>query len=184
MRSTGEVMGLDRSFERRVRESAARRRHQAADAGAVFVSVREADKERVVEAVEAADRLGFKVVATHGTAAFPKRARHRRRSVNKVFEGRPHGVDAMRTAACSWCSTPPRARRRSSTRGRCAARHCSHKAPYYTTLAGALAAAEGGAPPIAPATWKCGRCRIISPEKANTAPTCQTSGAGCATVDG
>ena len=48
-----------------------------------------------------------------------------------------------RTAASSWCSTPPKARRRWPIRVRCAAPPCLHKAPYYTTLAGALAAAEG-----------------------------------------
>ena len=73
MRSTGEVMGLDRSFEMAFAKSQLGGGTRVPRKGTVFVSVREIDKARVTEAVRLLDSLGFKVMATSGTQRYPDR---------------------------------------------------------------------------------------------------------------
>ena len=97
MRSTGEVMGVGRSF------GAAMARAQEAggikavpDSGKVFVSVRDPDKQRVVSVAQDLVRRGYSLVATHGTAAFLREQGLECEAINKVTEGRPHIVDLIK----------------------------------------------------------------------------------------
>jgi carbamoyl-phosphate synthase large subunit len=143
MRSTGEVIGLDRGFGVAFAKSQLGSGTDVPRSGTVFVSVRDIDKARILPAVEMLSDLGFRILATSGTQRFLEdRGVHSAR-INKVLEGRPHIVDAIKNGdiqivfnttegAGALCDS--RSLRRAAL---------LHKVPYYTTLAGAMAAAEG-----------------------------------------
>jgi len=143
MRSTGEVIGLDRSFEVAFAKSQLGGGTKVPTKGAVFVSVRDEDKARVLEAIRMLVGIGFKVRATGGTARYLIENGVPAERINKVSEGRPHVVDAIKNGSIQLVfNTTAGAQALSDSRSlRRAA--LLHKAPYYTTLAGALAAAEG-----------------------------------------
>jgi len=143
MRSTGEVIGLDRSFAAAFAKSQLGAGARAPKGGNVFVSVRDADKERVVETIRLLTTLGFHAQATGGTARFLIERGIPTQKINKVSEGRPHIVDAIKNGSIQLVfNTTEGAQALADSRSlRQAA--LLHKVPYYTTLAGALAAAEG-----------------------------------------
>ena len=143
MRSTGEVIGLDRSFAAAFAKSQLGAGARAPKGGNVFVSVRDADKERVVETIRLLTSLGFHAQATGGTARFLTERGIPTQKINKVSEGRPHIVDAIKNGSIQLVfNTTEGAQALANSRSlRQAA--LLHKVPYYTTLAGALAAAEG-----------------------------------------
>jgi carbamoyl-phosphate synthase large subunit len=95
MRSTGEVMGIDSDFARAFMKSMLASGTRLPTTGTAFLSVREQDKPAAIEIGRRLVNLGFKIVATHGTAAALRKAGLEVRGVNKVMEGRPHCVDAM-----------------------------------------------------------------------------------------
>ena len=140
MKSTGEVMGLDASFERAFAKSQLGAGVKLPDAGTVFLSVREADKVGLVPMARRLTDMGFAILATRGTAARIRDAGLAVRVVNKVLEGRPHCVDAIRsgevqlvinTAGSAQSVTDSFDIRRSAL---------LHGVPHYTTIAGARAA--------------------------------------------
>ncbi len=143
MRSTGEVMGLDRSFEIAFAKSQLGAGTAVPRKGTVFVSVKDADKPRVVDTIRVLSDLGFKIQATGGTLKSLRDAGIAATKVNKVSEGRPHVVDAIKNGGIQLVvNTTEGARALSNSRDlRRAA--LLHKVPYYTTLAGAIAAARG-----------------------------------------
>ena len=143
MRSTGEVMGLDRSFEVAFAKSQLGGGVKVPTSGTVFVSVREADKPRILETMRMLSGLGFKIVATGGTARYLEKNGVPAQKINKVSEGRPHVVDTIKNGGIQLVfNTTEGAQALSDSRSlRRAA--LLHKAPYYTTLAGAVAAAQG-----------------------------------------
>ncbi len=96
MRSTGEVMGIGRSFG-----AAFARAHQAANIvapglGKVFLSVRDPDKQRLLPIAKELRRRGFSLVATRGTCGFLTEQGFDCEHINKVLEGRPHIVDLIK----------------------------------------------------------------------------------------
>ena len=143
MRSTGEVIGLDRSFDIAFAKSQLGAGTAVPRKGTVFVSVKDADKPRVIETIRALSDLGFKIQATGGTLKSLREAGIAATKVNKVSEGRPHVVDAIKNGGIQLVvNTTEGARALSDSRDlRRAA--LLHKVPYYTTLAGAVAAARG-----------------------------------------
>ncbi|MEE7474960.1 carbamoyl-phosphate synthase large subunit [Methylobacterium hispanicum] len=143
MRSTGEVIGLDAGFGVAFAKSQLGSGTQVPKAGAVFVSVRDGDKERILPAVRLLAELGFTVLATSGTQRFLAENGVPTERINKVLEGRPHVVDAIKNGEIQLVfNTTEGAGALSDSRSlRRAA--LLHKVPYYTTLAGAMAAAEG-----------------------------------------
>ena len=96
MRSTGEVMGLDRSFPVAFAKSQLGGGTKVPRTGTVFVSVRDIDKPRVLETARLLATLGFKITATGGTARYLDSEGVRALRVNKVSEGRPHVVDLIK----------------------------------------------------------------------------------------
>jgi carbamoyl-phosphate synthase large subunit len=143
MRSTGEVMGIDRSFEVAFAKSQLGGGTRVPRKGTVFVSVRETDKVRILEAVRLLYSLGFKVLATSGTQRFLAEGGVPTEKVNKVLEGRPHIVDAITNGDIQLVfntTEGPQALADSRSLRRAA---LLHKVPYYTTLSGAVAAAQG-----------------------------------------
>jgi carbamoyl-phosphate synthase large subunit len=143
MKSTGEVMGIDRSFAVAFAKSQIGGGSRLPREGTVFVSVRDADKPRIIEAMRLLDSLGFQVIATGGTQRYLAAQGVKAEKVNKVAEGRPHIVDAIRnggvqlvfnTTEGAMALADSRSLRRAAL---------LHKVPYYTTLSGAVAAAQG-----------------------------------------
>src|SRR5436309_1996314 len=143
MRSTGEVMGIDRSFEVAFAKSQLGGGTRVPRKGTVFVSVRESDMIRIAEAVRLLSSIGFKVMATSGTQRFLTEFGVPTEKVNKVLEGRPHIVDAIINGDIQLVfntTEGPQALADSRSLRRAA---LLHKVPYYTTLSGAKAAAQG-----------------------------------------
>jgi len=140
MKSTGEVMGLDSSFERAFAKAQLGAGVKLPDSGTVFISVRDGDKSALLAMSRRLIDMGFSILATRGTAAKLRDAGLAARVVNKVLEGRPHCVDAIRsgdvqlvinTASGAQSVTDSFDIRRSAlTMG----------VPHYTTIAGARAA--------------------------------------------
>jgi carbamoyl-phosphate synthase large subunit len=143
MRSTGEVMGIDRTFALAFAKSQIGGGAQLPRAGTVFVSVRDADKERILDPVKLLAQLGFKVVATSGTQRYLSANGIHATKINKQLEGRPHIVDAIKNGEIQLVfNTTEGAQALADSRSlRRAA--LLHKVPYYTTLSGAIAAAQG-----------------------------------------
>ncbi|GAC1344078.1 MAG: carbamoyl-phosphate synthase large subunit [Acetobacteraceae bacterium] len=140
MKSTGEVMGLDASFERAFAKSQLGAGVKLPLMGTVFLSVRDGDKVGLVPMARRLTEMGFSVLATRGTAARIREAGLPVRVVNKVLEGRPHCVDAIQsgevqlvinTAGGSQSVADSFDIRRSAL---------LHGVPHYTTIAGARAA--------------------------------------------
>lgn len=143
MRSTGEVIGLDRSFDIAFAKSQLGAGSKVPVKGTVFVSVRDEDKPRIVESVRILSDLGFRVLATGGTQRLLQDEGIPAAKINKVLEGRPHVVDAIKNGEIQLVfntTDGPQALADSRSLRRTA---LLHKVPYYTTLAGAIAAAEG-----------------------------------------
>jgi carbamoyl-phosphate synthase large subunit len=140
MKSTGEVMGLDVSFERAFLKSQLGAGVKLPESGTAFISVKESDKGAAVTLARRLAEMGFRVVATRGTAARIREAGFACEIVNKVLEGRPHCVDAIKsgdiqlvintTGGGQSVADSFDIRRSALTQG----------VPHYTTLAGARAA--------------------------------------------
>ena len=143
MRSTGEVIGLDTSFDAAFVKSQLGGGAKAPRDGVVFVSVRDADKVRIVPTMKLLSDMGFSIVATGGTARYLVEQGIAAQKINKVSEGRPHIVDAIKNGSIQLVfNTTEGAQALADSRSlRRAA--LLHKVPYYTTLAGAIAAAQG-----------------------------------------
>jgi carbamoyl-phosphate synthase large subunit len=99
MKSTGEVMGVGMSFGEAFVKSQLAAGVRLPESGTVFISVKNQDKPRAVEVARGLHALGFKLVATRGTAAEIEAAGIPVQVVNKVTEGRPHIVDMSKSVA-------------------------------------------------------------------------------------
>ncbi len=143
MKSTGEVMGIDKSFAIAFAKSQIGGGSRLPRQGTVFVSVRDVDKPRIVDAVRLLHDLNFKVIATSGTQRFLAENHIPAGKINKQLEGRPHIVDAIKNGQVQLVfNTTEGAQALADSR---ALRRAAllHKVPYYTTLSGAVAAAQG-----------------------------------------
>ncbi|WP_321324197.1 carbamoyl-phosphate synthase large subunit [uncultured Parasphingorhabdus sp.] len=96
MKSTGEVMGIDQSFPIAFAKSQLGANTRLPDSGTIFISVKETDKKVIEPAARLAEKLGFKLIATSGTAAYLAERGIAVEKVNKVAEGRPHIVDRIK----------------------------------------------------------------------------------------
>ncbi len=139
MRSTGEVMGIDTDYATAFAKSQLGAGASLPTSGTVFVSVRDADKEGIVSPVRALLEMGFKVIATGGTKRHLESHGIPCKKVNKVLEGRPHVVDAMKNSEVDivFNTTEGAKALADSTSLRRTA--LLYHIPYYTTLQGAMA---------------------------------------------
>jgi carbamoyl-phosphate synthase large subunit len=142
MRSTGEVMGIDREYALAFAKSQIGAGNTLPLKGAVFVSVRDADKEHLVGAMRILADAGFRILATRGT----KRALDRHgitcEQVNKVLEGRPNIVDLMKNGEVHLVFNTTEGTKALADSKGIRRTALLHHIPYYTTLAGALAATQ------------------------------------------
>lgn len=144
MKSTGEVMGVGRSFGEAFVKSQMAASVNLPKSGTAFISVRDADKAEAVEVARGLIDLGFKVVATRGTAAAIEAAGLKVKAVNKVTEGRPHIVDMIKNGEIALVINTVEERRNAIVDSRTIRTHAlAANLAYYTTIAGALAAVEG-----------------------------------------
>ncbi|MDR3326498.1 MAG: carbamoyl-phosphate synthase large subunit [Rhodospirillaceae bacterium] len=140
MKSTGEVMGIDSDFPRAFAKSQLGCGINLPISGTVFLSVRDPDKPLLIEIANRLILMGFKIIATNGTATLLLNKNINVKKINKVLEGRPHCVDAMlsnqvqlviNTTEGSQAIFDSLSIRRTAL---------IHNIPHYTTIAGANAA--------------------------------------------
>ena len=144
MKSTGEVMGVGRSFGEAFVKSQMAASVRLPKSGKAFISVRDADKAEAVEVARGLIDLGFSVVATRGTAAEIEAAGLVVTAVNKVTEGRPHVVDMIKNGDIALVVNTVEERRNAIVDSRTIRTNAlAADLAYYTTMAGALAAVEG-----------------------------------------
>ena len=152
MRSTGEVMGLDwmregeglaPAFARAFAKSQLGGGVSLPSKGCAFVSVKEADKPFVVEASRILVEQGFTLVATVGTAAHLRAAGLEVESIKKVLEGRPNIVDRMKDGGVQLVFNTTEGKQSLTDSFALRRTALLMKIPYYTTAAGAQAAAQG-----------------------------------------
>jgi carbamoyl-phosphate synthase large subunit len=139
MRSTGEVMGVDRDFSIAFAKSQTGIGSELPLEGTVFVSVRDADKERIVAPVKVLADLGFKVIGTRGTKRLLEERGIPCTHVNKVLEGRPHIVDAMKNGDVQIVFNTTEGLKALADSKDIRRTALLHHIPCYTTVAGVLA---------------------------------------------
>ena len=143
MRSTGEAMGLDNDYAVAFAKSQMGAGSRIPTSGTVFVSVKDSDKPKILAAVRRLQKVGFRCVASGGTQRYLQANGIECALINKVLEGRPHIVDAIKngeiqlvfnTTEGAQAILDSRSLRRAAL---------LHKVPYYTTIAGAIAMSLG-----------------------------------------
>lgn len=139
MKSTGEVMGRGDSFAEAFLKAQLSIGERIPDSGKVFLSVRDADKEGVLEVARNLLGLGFKLVATGGTADFIKQSGLEVERVNKVAEGQPHIVDAIKNDEIDLIINTTEGRQSIADSADIRRSALQKKVLYVTTLQGAIA---------------------------------------------
>ena len=156
MKSTGEVMGLDASFERAFAKAQLGAGVKLPQTGTVFLSVRDGDKIGLVPMARRLTDMGFSILATRGTAARIRAAGIAVKQVNKVLEGRPHCVDAIRSGEVQLVINTAGSVQSVADSFDIRRSALLHGVPHYTTIAGAraavhaIAAMKGGTLEVAP----------------------------------
>ncbi len=143
MKSTGEVMGVGRTFAEAFVKSQLGASTKLPTSGRAFISVRREDREKVVEIAQSLAKLGFQLVATRGNAAVLSAAGLEVTPVNKVAEGRPHIVDMIKNGEISFIVNVVEDKRAVQDSYAIRRNALQQKVTYYTTLAGAKAACMG-----------------------------------------
>ncbi len=144
MKSTGEVMGVGKTFGEAFVKSQIGAGTRLPRSGRAFISVKQTDKARAVEVARHLAAMGFELLATKGTAAAIAAAGLSCRAVNKVTEGRPHIVDMIKNEEVALVINTVEERRNAIADSR----HIRTSAllarvTTFTTMAGAEAAVEG-----------------------------------------
>jgi carbamoyl-phosphate synthase large subunit len=142
MRSTGEVMGIDTDFDAAFSKALLAGGIQLPRSGTVFVSVKDNDKHHIVPAVEAMVELGFKVIATVGTADYLRGEGLPVETVNKVAQGRPHIVDRLTDGEVQLVFNTTEGWQSLKDSHSIRATALQRKVPYFTTAAASLAVAR------------------------------------------
>ncbi len=142
MRSTGEVMGLDKNFGLAFAKSQMGAGVTLPKEGTVFISVRDGDKGAMVPVAAKLLEMGFKVIATRGTAKHLADNGVKVGAINKVVEGQPHIVDAMINGNVQLIFNTTEGSQAVSDSFSLRRAALTNNIPYYTTVAGAEAAVE------------------------------------------
>ena len=143
MRSTGEVMGIDKEFGIAFAKSQIASGTIVPLDGVVFVSVKDTDKEKIYYPVRELKNMGFSILATGGTCDFLEKKGIKTERINKVLQGTPHIVDAINDNNISLVfntTETPQAIKDSKSIRRSS---LENSIPYYTTVSGAVAAVAG-----------------------------------------
>jgi carbamoyl-phosphate synthase large subunit len=144
MKSTGEVMGVGKTFAEAFVKSQLGAGDRLPKTGKVFLSVRDSDKEGAVDVAKELERLGYQICATRGTAKALAAAGVNVETVNKVNEGRPHVGDFIKNGEVTLLINTVEEKRQAIQDSRTLRRAALQaRIPQYTTLAGAQAVAVG-----------------------------------------
>ncbi len=144
MRSTGEVMGVGETFAEAYLKAQLGAGERMPAIGKVFLAVRDEDKSSVVQVATNFQSLGYGLCATRGTAAFLAQHGINVQVVNKVTEGRPHIVDAIKNDEIALVVNTVSSDMQSIQDSHSIRRSALNmRVPLYTTIAGALAMSEG-----------------------------------------
>jgi carbamoyl-phosphate synthase large subunit len=144
MRSTGEVMGIDRDFPAAFAKAQQGAYNTLPTSGKAFLSVAEGDKQELVPVARQLAAYGFGIIATRGTAEVLQKAGLEVEIINKVAEGRPHSVDAMENGEITLVVNTTGGGRQEIQDSYSLRRTALMRGiAYFTTLRGAQAAAAG-----------------------------------------
>jgi len=143
MKSTGEVMGIDASFGLSFAKAQLGGGTVLPTAGKIFISVPDADKAAIARIAARLRAQGFALIATSGTAAHLEQAGIPVERVNKVYEGSPHVVDALRAGDIALVINTPSGTESFADSFPIRRTALELRVPYFTTVAAAEAAAEG-----------------------------------------
>jgi carbamoyl-phosphate synthase large subunit len=144
MRSTGEVMGVGKTFGEALFKSQLGAGIKLPESGTVLLTVKDSDKPRAVEVAKLLHQLGFPIVATKGTAAAIEAAGLPVRVVNKVKDGRPHIVDLIKNGEISLVFTTVDETRTAIADSRSIRTSAQAQGvTYYTTISAARAVMDG-----------------------------------------
>ena len=145
MKSTGEVMGIDKTFAMAFAKAELAASSNLPDAGLVFISVRDDDKRYLDPIANGLVGMGFELIATRGTADHIRKLGLKCESINKVLDGSPHIVDAMKEGRVAMVVNTPDTNDTNGTKDSFSIRRTALelRLPYFTTMAGAKAAVEG-----------------------------------------
>ena len=144
MKSTGEVMGVGESFAEAFVKSQLGAGVKLPTSGCAFISVKNSDKPAMVDIARMLHELGFKILATRGTAAAISASGIPAATVNKVTEGRPHVVDMIKNGDVQFVINTVEEKRSAITDSRSIRTTAlASRVTTYTTIAGARAAVEG-----------------------------------------
>jgi carbamoyl-phosphate synthase large subunit len=141
-RSTGEVMGLDQNYEAAFAKSQIASGIDLPTEGCVFISVKNPDKAALAPAARDLLAIGFRIMATGGTADYLKEQGIEVQRVNKVAEGRPHIVDMMLNGEVQLVFNTTEGAQAIADSFSLRRTALTNDIPYYTTLAGARAAVQ------------------------------------------
>jgi carbamoyl-phosphate synthase large subunit len=139
MKSTGEVMGVGRSFGEAFAKAQIGAGEDLPRSGRVFISVRNADKEDAVQVAAELVKQGFTIVATRGTAVAISAGGIRCELANKVTEGRPHIVDMIKNEQIDLIVNTTEGKQAIADSYTIRGAALQHKVPYSTTIAHAYA---------------------------------------------
>jgi carbamoyl-phosphate synthase large subunit len=142
MKSTGEVMGIDKDFATAFAKAQLGASTVLPKGGTAFVSVKETDKPVILPAVRTLIELGFSIVATDGTAAYLQAQGLDVERINKVMQGRPHIVDRMKDGQVQLVLNTTEGWQSLQDSKSIRASSMLARIPYFTTAAGGLAAVE------------------------------------------
>ncbi len=139
MRSTGEVMGIDRDFAAAFAKSQTAAYSRLPQSGTVFVSVASRDRQAIVPVAAKLSALGYTLICTSGTAAALAAQGIAVTTVRKIHEGRPNLLDLLANGAIALIVNTPNGKGARTDEGRIRASAVSHGVPCITTIAGARA---------------------------------------------
>jgi len=139
MRSTGEVMGVGRTFEEAFSRAEEAASIKAPPVGKAFVSVRDADKVRVLDVARLLIERGFSLVATTGTSAYLREQGIECQQINKVIEGRPHIVDLIKNGEIVYIVNTTEGKQAIADSFSIRREALQHRVTYSTTIPGARA---------------------------------------------
>ena len=139
MRSTGEVMGVGRTFEEAFSRAEEAAGIKAPPVGKAFVSVRDADKPRVLDVARLLIERGFSLVATTGTSAYLGEQGIACQQINKVIEGRPHIVDLIKNGEIVYIVNTTEGKAAIADSFSIRREALQHRVTYSTTIPGARA---------------------------------------------
>jgi carbamoyl-phosphate synthase large subunit len=141
MKSTGEVMGIGRSFGDAFTKAQLAAGNTLPRGGRAFISVKDSDKSASLEIARDLVQEGFEIVATRGTAAFLNEQGVECRTVNKVIEGRPHVADMIKNDEIHLIVNTTEGKQAIADSYSIRREALMHKISYFTTVAGARATA-------------------------------------------